>query len=92
MFSLCTQERGQSVLLPAHRKDSKQFTEELLEQTTQIGAIVKLKWLVDESKDTKRKGWYNVTVKSHHNETDMLTITHTSEPGKPYEYNYTYRW
>ena len=79
-------EREQSVLLARKEELTESTEEELLEQITQTGAKVKVKWLADELKDSDwKEGWYSATVNSYCNETDLLTITYTSEPGQPYE-------
>ena len=81
-------ERGQSVhvLLPRKEELTECTEEELLERITQTGAKVKVKWLADELKDSDwKEGWYSATVNGYCDETDLLTVTYTSEPGTPYE-------
>ena len=83
-------EREHSLPLLIRACKSKQLTEcteeELRERIIQTGAKVKVKWEASELKDTDwNEGWYSATVNSYCSETDILTITYTSEPGKPYE-------
>ena len=60
--------------------------EELQQQIVQTGSKVKIFWSKEELQDTDwNSGWYSATVHSYDTDTDLLTITSSSERGIPYE-------
>ena len=60
--------------------------DDLQQGLTQTGSKVKVKWTPEELEGTDWKGgWYAATVNSYDYDTDILTLTYSSEPGIPYE-------
>lgn len=73
-----------SVSRPVACKQST--SEDLTERIVQIGSKVKVKWLSEEVKESGwRAGWYTATVHKYCRESDIITITYTTEPGVVYE-------
>ena len=65
---------------------SSDDADDLQERIVQTGSKVKIYWSKEELQETDwRVGWYSATVHSHDNDTDILTITYSAEPGIPYE-------
>ena len=59
--------------------------ENLAQRITQIGSKVKLHWSAEEVGDMGwRPGWYVATVQNYCQDTDMLTVTYSSEPDETY--------
>ena len=65
---------------------SSDDSDDLQERIVQTGSKVKIYWSKEELQETNwRVGWYSATVHSYDNDTDILTITYSAEPGIPYE-------
>ena len=59
---------------------------ELQQRIIQTGSKVKVRWTQEELEGTDWKGgWYTAKVNAYDDDTDILTITYSSEPGVPYE-------
>lgn len=60
--------------------------DDLQQGIIQTGSKVKVRWTLEELEGTDWKGgWYTATVNSYDHNTDILTLTYSSEPGVPYE-------
>ena len=67
-------------------RNPQQNKKELLQEITQTGAKIKVKWSAEEIGDTGWKpGWYVAVVTGYNSDTDTLLLEYPAEPGCSYE-------